>query len=71
VAAFAAAWDGPLDILVNNAGVMSIQELRLTDRGHELQFATNHLGGGRAVAERCRDQSCPHTRGRPTLDIFL
>ena len=44
VAAFAAAWDGPLDILVNNAGVMSIQELRLTDRGHELQFATNHLG---------------------------
>jgi NAD(P)-dependent dehydrogenase (short-subunit alcohol dehydrogenase family) len=44
VAAFAAAWDGPLDILVNNAGVMAIQELRLTDRGHELQFATNHLG---------------------------
>jgi NAD(P)-dependent dehydrogenase (short-subunit alcohol dehydrogenase family) len=44
VAAFVAAWDGPLDILVNNAGVMSIQELRLTGRGHELQFATNHLG---------------------------
>jgi NAD(P)-dependent dehydrogenase (short-subunit alcohol dehydrogenase family) len=42
--AFVAAWDGPLDILVNNAGVMAIQELTLTDRGHEMQFATNHLG---------------------------
>jgi NAD(P)-dependent dehydrogenase (short-subunit alcohol dehydrogenase family) len=44
VAAFVDAWDDPLDILVNNAGVMSIQEKRLTDRGYELQFATNHLG---------------------------
>ncbi|HEY6653232.1 MAG TPA: SDR family NAD(P)-dependent oxidoreductase, partial [Solirubrobacterales bacterium] len=42
--AFVAAWDGPLDILVNNAGVMAIQELTLTDRGREMQFATNHLG---------------------------
>jgi NAD(P)-dependent dehydrogenase (short-subunit alcohol dehydrogenase family) len=42
--AFVAAWDGPLDILVNNAGVMAIQELALTDRGREMQFATNHLG---------------------------
>jgi NAD(P)-dependent dehydrogenase (short-subunit alcohol dehydrogenase family) len=42
--AFVAGWDGPLDILVNNAGVMAIQELTLTDRGHEMQFATNHLG---------------------------
>jgi NAD(P)-dependent dehydrogenase (short-subunit alcohol dehydrogenase family) len=42
--AFVAAWDGPLDVLVNNAGVMAIQELTLTDRGHEMQFATNHLG---------------------------
>jgi NAD(P)-dependent dehydrogenase (short-subunit alcohol dehydrogenase family) len=42
--AFAVAWDGPLDILVNNAGVMAIQELTLTDRGDEMQFATNHLG---------------------------
>jgi NAD(P)-dependent dehydrogenase (short-subunit alcohol dehydrogenase family) len=41
---FAAAWDGPLDILVNNAGVMAVQELTRTDRGRELQFATNHLG---------------------------
>ena len=39
-----AAWDGPLEILVNNAGVMAIQELTLTDRGQEMQFATNHLG---------------------------
>ncbi len=42
--AFVAGWDGPLDILVNNAGVMAIQELTLTGRGHEMQFATNHLG---------------------------
>jgi NAD(P)-dependent dehydrogenase (short-subunit alcohol dehydrogenase family) len=44
IGAFVAAWDGPLDILVNNAGVMAIQELTLTDRGQEMQFATNHLG---------------------------
>jgi NAD(P)-dependent dehydrogenase (short-subunit alcohol dehydrogenase family) len=44
VAAFAAAWGGPLDILVNNAGVMAIQELTLSASGHEMQFATNHLG---------------------------
>jgi NAD(P)-dependent dehydrogenase (short-subunit alcohol dehydrogenase family) len=42
--AFVTAWDGPLHILVNNAGVMAIQELTLTDRGDEMQFATNHLG---------------------------
>jgi NAD(P)-dependent dehydrogenase (short-subunit alcohol dehydrogenase family) len=42
--AFVAGWDGPLDILVNNAGVMAIQELTRTDRGYEMQFATNHLG---------------------------
>ena len=44
VAAFVAAWTGPLDILVNNAGVMAIQELMLSSGGHEMQFATNHLG---------------------------
>ncbi|KAJ5179288.1 hypothetical protein N7492_002498 [Penicillium capsulatum] len=32
-----------INILVNNAGVMGLQTLQLTDRGHELQFATNHL----------------------------
>ncbi len=42
--AFLAAWDGPLDILVNNAGVMAIQDLTLAPDGHEMQFATNHLG---------------------------
>jgi NAD(P)-dependent dehydrogenase (short-subunit alcohol dehydrogenase family) len=42
--ALAADWHEPLDILVNNAGVMAIQELTLTDRGREMQFATNHLG---------------------------
>jgi NAD(P)-dependent dehydrogenase (short-subunit alcohol dehydrogenase family) len=44
VAAFVAAWDGPLDMLVNNAGVMAIQELTFSPSGHEMQFATNHLG---------------------------
>ncbi|MEV8322629.1 SDR family NAD(P)-dependent oxidoreductase [Kitasatospora sp. NPDC056731] len=43
VAAFVAAWDGPLHILVNNAGVMASPEVR-TPEGWELQFATNHLG---------------------------
>jgi NAD(P)-dependent dehydrogenase (short-subunit alcohol dehydrogenase family) len=42
--AFVNAWDGPLDILINNAGVMAIQELELSPGGHEMQFATNHLG---------------------------
>jgi NAD(P)-dependent dehydrogenase (short-subunit alcohol dehydrogenase family) len=41
---FVAAWDGPLDILVNNAGVMALPELTLAPDGHEMQFATNHLG---------------------------
>jgi NAD(P)-dependent dehydrogenase (short-subunit alcohol dehydrogenase family) len=44
VAAFVAAWSGPLDILVNNAGVMALPDLQLTPDGWELQFATNHLG---------------------------
>ena len=44
VRTFAAAWSGPLDILVNNAGVMAIQELTMSTSGHEMQFATNHLG---------------------------
>src|SRR5215475_1018689 len=44
VNAFVAAWSGPLDILVNNAGVMAIQELTMSPSGHEMQFATNHLG---------------------------
>ncbi|MEV0890752.1 SDR family NAD(P)-dependent oxidoreductase [Promicromonospora sp. NPDC050262] len=40
---FVAGWSGPLHILVNNAGVMATPEQRTVD-GHELQFATNHLG---------------------------
>jgi NAD(P)-dependent dehydrogenase (short-subunit alcohol dehydrogenase family) len=44
VAAFLGSWNGPLDILVNNAGVMAVQDLRFSAQGHELQFATNHLG---------------------------
>jgi NAD(P)-dependent dehydrogenase (short-subunit alcohol dehydrogenase family) len=46
---FVAAWDGPLDILVNNAGVMAIQDLERSPEGHEMQFATNHLGHFRLV----------------------
>jgi NAD(P)-dependent dehydrogenase (short-subunit alcohol dehydrogenase family) len=42
--AFVQNWDGALDILVNNAGVMAIQELTPAPDGHEMQFATNHLG---------------------------
>jgi NAD(P)-dependent dehydrogenase (short-subunit alcohol dehydrogenase family) len=44
VASFVGAWSEPLDILVNNAGVMAVQELTLSATGHEIQFATNHLG---------------------------
>jgi NAD(P)-dependent dehydrogenase (short-subunit alcohol dehydrogenase family) len=43
VAAFVAAWSGPLHILVNNAAVMGVPGQR-TPQGWELQFATNHLG---------------------------
>jgi NAD(P)-dependent dehydrogenase (short-subunit alcohol dehydrogenase family) len=43
VAAFVAAWEGPLHVLVANAGVMAAPETR-TAEGWELQFATNHLG---------------------------
>ena len=44
VQAFVSAWTGPLDILVNNAGVMALPHRQLSAQGHELQFATNHLG---------------------------
>jgi NAD(P)-dependent dehydrogenase (short-subunit alcohol dehydrogenase family) len=43
VAAFAAAWRGPLHVLVGNAGVMACP-LGRTAEGWEMQFATNHLG---------------------------
>jgi NAD(P)-dependent dehydrogenase (short-subunit alcohol dehydrogenase family) len=40
----AAEFTGPLHILINNAGVMAVPELRHSPEGHEMQFATNHLG---------------------------
>jgi NAD(P)-dependent dehydrogenase (short-subunit alcohol dehydrogenase family) len=43
VAAFVAAWDGPLHMLVDNAGLMASPLMRTPD-GWEMQFATNHLG---------------------------
>ncbi len=44
VRAFVAAWEGPLHLLINNAGMMALPSRELTDRGWELQFATNHVG---------------------------
>ena len=44
VHAFVKAWNDPLDILVNNAGVMAIPQRQLSAQGHEMHFATNHLG---------------------------
>lgn len=44
VTGFVKAWNGPLHILVQNAGVMAIPQRQLSAQGHELQFATNHLG---------------------------
>jgi NAD(P)-dependent dehydrogenase (short-subunit alcohol dehydrogenase family) len=44
IRAFASSWSGPLHILINNAGIMAVPELELSFEGHELQFATNHLG---------------------------
>ncbi|KAF5867419.1 putative short-chain dehydrogenase protein [Botrytis fragariae] len=32
-----------VNILINNAGVMGIQDLQLTEDGHEITFVTNHL----------------------------
>jgi NAD(P)-dependent dehydrogenase (short-subunit alcohol dehydrogenase family) len=43
VAAFGAAWRGPLHLLINNAGVMALPDLQLTREGWELQFATSLL----------------------------
>jgi NAD(P)-dependent dehydrogenase (short-subunit alcohol dehydrogenase family) len=43
VRTFAAQFDEPLDVLVNNAGVM-MPPRQLSPQGHEIQFATNHLG---------------------------
>ena len=44
VFAFVRNWEGSLDILVNNAGVMAIPKREESRQGHEMQFATNHLG---------------------------
>lgn len=47
VRTFAESWStshtGGLDLLINNAGIMAIPRTTSAD-GHEMQFATNHLG---------------------------
>ncbi|MFB9658691.1 oxidoreductase [Glycomyces mayteni] len=43
VRAFAEGFDSPIDVLVNNAGIMA-PPFSLSPQGHEIQFATNHLG---------------------------
>lgn len=43
-AATLAKSNNQVNILINNAGVMGIEELTLTENGHEMHFATNHLG---------------------------
>jgi NAD(P)-dependent dehydrogenase (short-subunit alcohol dehydrogenase family) len=44
VAAFTAAWRGPLHALVANAGIMALPNRQVTPQGWELQLATNYLG---------------------------
>jgi len=44
VDSFARAWRGPLDILVANAGIMALPTRTVTERGWEMQLATNFLG---------------------------
>lgn len=41
---FVKNWHGSLDMLVNNAGVMAVPNKQRSAQGHEMQFATNHLG---------------------------
>lgn len=38
------ATNNQINILINNAGIMGVSELQLTEDGHEMHFATNHLG---------------------------
>jgi NAD(P)-dependent dehydrogenase (short-subunit alcohol dehydrogenase family) len=41
---FAASFTGPLHLLIDNAGIMAVPDRQTSPEGHELQFATNHLG---------------------------
>ncbi|HEY4095387.1 MAG TPA: SDR family NAD(P)-dependent oxidoreductase [Baekduia sp.] len=79
VAAFVAAWDGPLHILINNAGIMALPELHRTAEGWELQFATNYLGhfnltlglhGALAAAEGARIVSVSSNAHRTSPVVF-
>ncbi|KAE8452635.1 hypothetical protein EG329_013894 [Mollisiaceae sp. DMI_Dod_QoI] len=36
--------NGRVNILINNAGYLGTEDLQLTDDGHEMHFAINHLG---------------------------
>jgi NAD(P)-dependent dehydrogenase (short-subunit alcohol dehydrogenase family) len=48
---FARSWTGPLHLLINNAAVMALPTRMLSPAGHELQFATNHLGHFKLAVE--------------------
>jgi len=62
IAAFVAAWDGPLHILVNYAGMMASREAH-TPEGWELQFATNHCAGPATASWSTR---CTRVASGPT-----
>jgi NAD(P)-dependent dehydrogenase (short-subunit alcohol dehydrogenase family) len=79
VAAFTAAWYGPLHILVNNAGILALPEHTRTSEGWEMQFAANHLGHfelalglhkALAAAERARIVSVSSSRHLLSPVIF-
>ncbi|KAH8601074.1 short-chain dehydrogenase/reductase-like protein [Bisporella sp. PMI_857] len=44
VASILSKSNNQVNILVNNAGVLGFGDLQLTEDGHEVHFATNHLG---------------------------
>src|SRR3954447_2513817 len=44
IAAFTAAWRGPVHVLVNNAEHVTSSELTRAGKDWEIQFAANHLG---------------------------
>jgi NAD(P)-dependent dehydrogenase (short-subunit alcohol dehydrogenase family) len=78
VAAFAAAWAGPLHTLVTNGGLKPLPDLTRTPEGWEAQFAANHLaqfelalGLHRALAEAERARIVVVSSGRHLLSPVI